>query len=47
MNGKRQIVLLALIFSCCLVSSSYAQLTKLKCGLFRGKFMVACDLGRL
>ena len=29
MNSKRQIVLLALIFSRCLVSSSYAQLTKL------------------
>ena len=29
MNGKRQIVLLVLVFSLCLVSSSYAQLTKL------------------
>jgi NitT/TauT family transport system substrate-binding protein len=29
MNGKRQIVPLVLIFSFCLVSSSYAQLTKL------------------
>ena len=29
MNSKRQIVLLVLILSCCLVSSSYAQLTKL------------------
>jgi NitT/TauT family transport system substrate-binding protein len=30
MKRKRQIVLFALIFSCCLVSSSSAQLTKLK-----------------
>ena len=29
MNGKRQIVPLALVFSVCIVSSSYAQLTKL------------------
>ncbi|HKA16979.1 MAG TPA: hypothetical protein VKN18_01565 [Blastocatellia bacterium] len=29
MNGKKQLVPLALLFSLCLVSSSYAQLTKL------------------
>jgi len=29
MNRKRQIALVAIIFSCCLVSSSSAQLTKL------------------
>ena len=29
MNGKRRLILLALVFSLCLVSSSHAQLTKL------------------
>ncbi len=47
MNGKRQIVLLALVFSCCMVSPSSAQRTKLSAAYSAESSWSLGDLGCL